>query len=393
MRIFVASGIATPEIGGPATYLAGMLPELRERGHEVAVLAYGDPDRGDGAAGITRVPRGALPLRLARYASVYARGAARADVILVLSLALPRLARPRAPVVLRVAGDYAWERAVNWGWVDARETLATFKASRHGWRVEAAKAWRTRETRRADLVLAPSEYVREMVLAWHVDPHRITVVPNAVRPDPDAGALSQLEARRLLGWGADQRYLVAAARLTRWKGIDLVIDAVADLADVHLVVAGEGPEADALAARARERGSQVTFCGALSRPELALRLRAADYLVLYSAYEGLSHTLLEALELGTPVIASRCGGNGEVVNDGVNGLLVPHPDREALAAALRHALAPGVRQRFAAASALGLDRFDWGRFVERTCEALESVVRGSAGRRDRGSPAGRAVRP
>ena len=137
----------------------------------------------------------------------------------------------------------------------------------------------------------------------------------------------------------------------------------------------------------------MTFCGALSRPELALRLRAADYLVLYSAYEGLSHTLLEALELGTPVIASRCGGNGEVVHDGVNGLLVPCPDREALAAALRHALAPGIRRRLAAASALGLDRFDWGRFVERTCEALESVVRGSAGRRDRGSPAGRAVRP
>ena len=393
MKILVASGIVRPEFGGPATYLEGLLPELRARGHDVSVLSYGEPQRGAAADGVTRVPRGPLLLRLARYASTYVRGAARADLVLVLSLALPRLGRKRSPVALRVAGDYAWERAVNRGWVAAQETLAAFQANRHGWRVEAAKAWRTAEARRADLVLAPSEYVREMVLAWRVDPHRVTVVPNAVRPDPDAAALPQLEARRLLGWKADHRYLLAGARLTRWKGVDFLIDAVADLADVHLVVAGDGPAAEGLAAHARERGARTTFCGALTRPELALRLRAADYLVLYSAYEGLSHTLLEALALGTPVIASQCGGNGEVVYDGINGLLVPYPDREALAVALRHACIPGVRQQLAAASATGLERFDWRHFVGRTCTALESLAYGSGSGRDRSAAALRSARP
>jgi glycosyltransferase involved in cell wall biosynthesis len=56
---------------------------------------------------------------------------------------------------------------------------------------------------------------------------------------------------------------------------------------------------------------------------MALYFRSADYTVLYSGYEGLSHTLLESLLAGTPVIASNKGGNPEVVRHGENGLLVP----------------------------------------------------------------------
>ena len=59
-------------------------------------------------------------------------------------------------------------------------------------------------------------------------------------------------------------------------------------------------------------------------------MMAADGLALYSGYEGLSHTLLECLQLGTPVLASDKGGNPELVRDGVNGVLVPHVDLEAL---------------------------------------------------------------
>ncbi len=387
VKVFVAAGIAAPEIGGPATYLEGLLPELRDRGHQVRVLAYGDRHPGDDGCDLTRVPRGLLPLRLARYAAAYARRARWADVVLVLSLGLPRPSRSRAPVVLRVPGDPAWERAVNRGWIEPQEGLETFQERRQGWRVEAFKAWRSREARRADRVVVPSDFLRGLVLGWGTDPRRVEIIPNAVRADA-AADLSRLEARRRLGWAADGRYLVAAARLTRWKGIDLAIEAVAEFEGVQLVVAGNGPERAALVALAAARGAATTFCGALSRADLALRLRAADYVVVYSAYEGLSHTLLEALALGTPVIASRRGGNAEVVRDGVNGLLVPHPDAAALAAALHDAFAPGVQQRLAGGTAVGLERFEWHRFVERTVATLEAAAAGRSAETGRARPRG-----
>lgn len=88
----------------------------------------------------------------------------------------------------------------------------------------------------------------------------------------------------------------------------------------------------------------------------------------------MSHTLLEALRVGTPVIASDRGGNPEVVRDGVNGLLVPHVDRDALRAALIMAFAPGMRDRLAANSGIGMGRFDFAHMVDATDGVLRKAL-------------------
>src|SRR5574341_950020 len=93
---------------------------------------------------------------------------------------------------------------------------------------------------------------------------------------------------------------------------------------------------------------RVTFLGKVSRDKMPLSMRAADYLALYSGYEGLSHTLLESLRAGTPVIASDKGGNPEVIRHGENGLLVPYVNVEALATALQEAFRPGMREKLVA---------------------------------------------
>jgi glycosyltransferase involved in cell wall biosynthesis len=118
----------------------------------------------------------------------------------------------------------------------------------------------------------------------------------------------------------------------------------------------------------------VTFLGRVPREKLALYMRAADYVALYSGYEGLSHIVLESLRVGAPVIASDKGGNPEVVQHGVNGLLVPYVDVEALAAALVEAFAPGRRAALAANTHVGLERFDFARMVEQTDGVLRSYV-------------------
>ena len=99
---------------------------------------------------------------------------------------------------------------------------------------------------------------------------------------------------------------------------------------------------------------------------------ASDAVALYSAYEGLSHTLLESLRLGTPVIASDRGGNPEVVRHGMNGLLVPHVD----VAALRTAIVELLERRdaFASKASAGLERFSFATMLAQTDALLKSLL-------------------
>ena len=101
-----------------------------------------------------------------------------------------------------------------------------------------------------------------------------------------------------------------------------------------------GPERAALERRATELGlgERARFLGALGRDEVLRLFRAADASVLSSAWENFPHTLVEALAVGTPVVATAVGGVPEIVRDGENGLLVPAGDPAALAAALRRFL-------------------------------------------------------
>ncbi len=373
-RLFVASGIFYPEPGGPSTYLRELLPELPARGWDVRALAYGDSGSATFPYPVTRVPRRTLPLRLADYARAARPLLGWADLVYVHSLGLP-LIGGRAPRVIKIVGDQAWERAVRKGWIPPDEDVDVFQTRRYGLQVEANKASRAREVRRMDGVIVPSEYLKGMVMGWGVDAAKVQVIYNALPPQTESLVLTQAEARAQLGVD-DAPTLLTAARLLPWKGVDHLIAALAQIADIRLLVAGDGPELDSLRAQAVAAGlaERVRFLGRLDRAALDAAMRAADYTVLYSGYEGLSHTLLESLHAGTPIIASDKGGNPEVVRHGVNGLLVPYVDVSALVEALRGAFRPGVRVALAANSAVGMERFDFVRMVEQTSAVLAKFV-------------------
>lgn len=374
MRIFIASGIFHPEPGGPATYLYRLLPELVARGHAVRVLTFGDGPTAGYPYPLRRIPRRALPLRWAQYARAARQEMRRADEVFLNSLGLPLLGGRGVPRVLKVVGDLAWERAVNKGWIAPTEDVDAFQHGRYPWRVRLLQAQRAREVRRADRVIVPSRYLRDMVIGWGAPPERVHVIYNALPPDSQTAALSQAEARAALGLGAEP-LLLTVARLVPWKGIDHLIRALPAVPEARLLVAGEGPDEARLRALAAAEGmsARVTFLGRVARERLALTFRAADYTVLYSGYEGLSHVLLESLQAGTPLIASDKGGNPEIVAHGRNGLLVPYPDAGALAEALRDAFSSETRARLAARTGDGLERFAWEALVAQTVALLEAT--------------------
>src|SRR5439155_26658217 len=107
--------------------------------------------------------------------------------------------------------------------------------------------------------------------------------------------------------------------------------AVAGTDGVRLVIAGDGPERQSLEARAGELGigDRVTFLGAQPRERILELFHAADATILSSSWENFPHTVVEALAVGTPVLAMEAGGLSEVVQDGVNGLLAGPGDNAA----------------------------------------------------------------
>lgn len=234
-------------------------------------------------------------------------------------------------------------------------------------RLPPARALARAALRRAGAVTACSADLRRRALVLGGRPERARVVPYGVDVDAFAPRADAALVRRTLGVADHEFFVLALGRLVEKKGFGFLVDAAARMSGVRVVIAGEGDLREALAARAREQGAAVHLPGSLERGRLARALAAADAVAVPSIVDaagnvdGLPNALLEALAAGRPVVATRVAGIPDVVEDGVNGLLVPARDAGALADALaRLAREPETRARLgAAARRTALTRLSW----------------------------------
>jgi len=372
-NLFIATGIFHPEPGGPATYLRAILPALLEKGWSPTVLTYGEGSTADYPYPVTRIRRRALPLRLWNYRQHARQFAADADLIYAHTVDLP-VPWGDTPRLIKIVGDQAWERCIRKGWIPATTDVDDFQQGDLGFWAKQQRDSRARQVREFDGVIVPSQYLKQLVQGWGVPEEPIHVIYNAIPPAQEHVPQSKAEAREQLGWHPRKPIILTAARLHPWKGVDHLIHALRDLPYVQLVVAGDGPELSRLQIIAEKSAWDVRMIGRVPREELAVMMKAADYFALYSGYEGLPHSVLEALRVGTPIIASEKGGNPEVVQHGVNGLLVPYVDVEALATTIELAFAPDQREKLASNSGVGMERFDFSRMVAETDRVLRSYL-------------------
>ena len=318
MKLLVA-GIYPPDVGGPATYAALLERELPKRGFEVAIAPF---------ATVRNLPP------LVRHVAYFLRllGAlGSADILFVqdtVSSGLPAVFAAwmaHKPLVLRIGGDYAWEQGTQRFGV--KEGIEDFQEKFYGPRVECLRAVQKFVVRNADVVIAPSHYLGEIVEKWMKKDSQVEVVYNGVELPLVVEELQDRPGGALI---------VSAGRLVAWKGFDGLIAAVAEREDWTLVIVGDGPEREYLQKLAEETecNDRVIFTGNLPREKMLGWCKAADVFVLNSSYEGLSHLLIEVQSLGTPTIATAIGGNMEVVEDNKNGLLVSPGSHGELTAAI-----------------------------------------------------------
>jgi glycosyltransferase involved in cell wall biosynthesis len=185
-------------------------------------------------------------------------------------------------------------------------------------------------------------------------------VGHAVVPAAPAGLTGEVSAptrtalRAEFGADPGQAIVLAVGRLAAQKGFGPLLDAAARWRDIQpaplLVIAGQGPLAAQLQARAASLELPVRFAG--QRPDVPALLAAADVFVLPSVWEGQSLVLQEALRAGVPVVATRVGGNHELTGDDA-AILVPPGDAQRLADAVRAVLGdPAMAARLREAAAV-----------------------------------------
>jgi glycosyltransferase involved in cell wall biosynthesis len=220
-----------------------------------------------------------------------------------------------------------------------------------------------RMVRGADRIVVQSDAVRaEMEARIDAAPGHVVRIYNPVDTEHINGHLAHLRGAPAQYEGAPP-HVVAAGRLGHQKGFDLLLDAFAGVRHVlgrgTLTILGEGPDRAALESRAAALGiaSVVRFLGFQENP--FAYFAAADLFVLSSRYEGLPNVLLEALACGCPAVACDCPhGVREIVRDGVNGLLVPPENVDALRTAMLRLLQdPEERRRLAANARASLAPF------------------------------------
>ncbi len=230
--------------------------------------------------------------------------------------------------------------------------------------------------RAADLVVAPSwRFLRRCndVLA-SFSARRLAIHNGTDLSELDMSACSVGDART--------PFILSVCSLDEWKGLDVLIRAMAILRDggesTPLIVAGEGPVRLQLEGLIADLGlqNQVQLIGQQSRPSVARLLHQCTLFVLPSRFETFGIAALEAMAVGKAVVGTTADGILEIIDDGENGILVEPDDPGALAAAIRRLLADAaLRQRLGAAGrALVKDQFQRQRMGENYTHAFREVL-------------------
>jgi glycosyltransferase involved in cell wall biosynthesis len=371
IRVLIATGLYSPEIGGPATYTKMLEEKLCAHGVDLTILPFGTVRH------LPKVVRHAVFMwkawRLSRNLDViYALDPVSVGVpSWIVSLVA------RKPFLVRLGGDYAWEQGQQRFGLDATLDEYTKSPKTAPFLVRVLAFIQSFIVKRASLVIAPSEYLKGIIATWGVDPSKIRVIYSALFPlevnVPKAVIREQLEYKGTV--------ITTVGRLVPWKGFSELIDVVAQLkdemSDISLVIIGDGP----LDAELKNKVAQlqledrVRLVGRLGKDALGAAIKGSDLFVLNTSYEGLSHQLLEVMDLGVPIVTTNVGGNPELITDGISGVLVEVGDSEGLASAIKQVAANESTQlRLTQNARIRIQDFSQDAVVAKLAELLHTEI-------------------
>lgn len=320
MKILITVGIFPPDIGGPASFVPKIAELYSNLGHDVTVVCLTDRKQTDNLNfKVVRILRNQnLLIRWIKTVSQIIRQGYNADLLFVNGLPMESYIAnifTRKKLIRKIVGDWAWERGMNKKIIN--ESFDEFQNNKHNLHLEIAKFSRGWTATKADLIITPSNHLKNVVKGWGVKENRIKVIYNGTKlknkPDPIDDQPN------------DYFKFITVGRLAPWKNIDIIIEALSDYKKANqnfiFYIVGSGPEEIKLKKLVNDLDLEnfVTFTGQLQKDDLNYYLQKSDIYIQASSYEGLPHVILEAMSHNLSIISTPIGGTNEVIQDGKNG--------------------------------------------------------------------------
>ena len=325
MDILITVGIFPPDIGGPASFVPKISKYLISKGHKVKIISLSEKENlnYEDEIDVTRISRN-LPIifRWFRTITKIYKSAKNSDLIFVNGLGTETTIANiflRKIIIRKIVGDPVWERVYNKKLTT--ESFDSFQKNKQRLSIKIQKNIRNWSIKKSNLIITPSEHLKTFVqnIGFEND---IYVINNGVE-------IKQIEKVTLENKIIK---LVVVSRLVNQKNIDIVIKAVKRIEDKNILlnIVGDGPEVNNLKNLVKEKSlnKRVSFIGKIKNSELHNYLEDADIFIQASNYEGLPHSILEAINYEIPILSTEVGGCSAILNKGERGYIIPTPVSE-----------------------------------------------------------------
>ena len=329
MNILITVGIFPPDIGGPASFVPKISDFLIENGHNVKIICLSEvgnintEDNFD----VIRIKRSNnLPIRWIKTIYQIVKNGRRSDLIFVNGLgvesAIANLILQKQ-LIRKIVGDPVWERAYNKKRIT--ESFDDFQNNKHSFLIEVQKLLRNWSINSAEIVITPSDHLKSFVSGIGYS-KKILKINNGVNiTDINRANESKADIN-----------LIIISRLVVQKNINIVIEAMKllDNKNLKLSIIGEGGEFSKLESTIHDLNlqNQVQLLGKIDNNKVSQFLLTADIFIQASDYEGLPHSVLEAINYEVPILSTETGGCKDLLNDGERGFIIPMPpDKKVIA--------------------------------------------------------------
>tara|TARA_X000000368_G_scaffold141682_1_gene111577 strand:+ start:723 stop:1931 length:1209 start_codon:yes stop_codon:yes gene_type:complete len=311
MDILITVGIFPPDVGGPASFVPKIAKKLEGCGHNIKVICLSDKKNSNykDEHDVIRINR-SLPILFRWIITIIKvfKYSKNSDIIFINGLAVEATIAnllSRKKVIRKIVGDPVWERAYN-------KKLTTkdfdeFQEDEHKGNLRIQQLIRNWSINKSDLIITPSEHLKDFVLHTGYK-KKLLVINNGVD-------IVNIE-RDILQ--KNNINLIVVSRLVTQKNINKVIEAMSLIQNDNVIlnIIGEGNELANLKNLVNEYklGEKVNFLGKIKNEKIPDYLIESDIFIQASSYEGLPHSLLEAMNYELAVISTNVGGCEELLN-------------------------------------------------------------------------------
>jgi glycosyltransferase involved in cell wall biosynthesis len=329
MNILITVGIFPPDIGGPASFVPKISDFLIENGHNVKIICLSEVGNihTEDNLDVVRIKRSNnLPIRWIKTIYQIVKNGRRSDLIFVNGLGLESAIANlilQKQLIRKIVGDPVWERAYNKKRIT--ESFDDFQNNKHSFLIEVQKLLRNWSINSAEIVITPSDHLKSFVSGIGYS-KKILKINNGVNiTDINRANESKADIN-----------LIIISRLVVQKNINIVIEAMKllDNKNLKLSIIGEGGEFSKLESAIHDLNlqNQVKLLGKIDNNKISQFLLTADIFIQASDYEGLPHSVLEAINYEVPILSTETGGCKDLLNDGERGFIIPMPpDKKVIA--------------------------------------------------------------